>query len=182
METSCLFPSAHSEDAIHFRPQCHLLARKSVGDFFPTNCRHAWHPHCGSCSYIQTLTSAVCFPNMCTRPVKPKHCVLVVIQREKQFKTLLLLTMHREYPDKCLKCNYRHEAWFVALLWCCPGRVINNMPLWVYRTLFEPRHFLVRCRRVWTCIPSRKGSVRRSIAVEQCCRPTEFEFAHWSFL
>lgn len=103
METSCLFPSAHSEDAIHSRPQCHLLARKSVGDFFPTNCRHAWHPHCGSCSYIQTLTSAVCFPNMCTHPVKPKHCVLVVIQWEKQFKTLLLLT--GRFSPTWVKCT-----------------------------------------------------------------------------
>lgn len=71
----------HLQRQILSKPQCHLLARRSVGDFFfpalqlMTNCRHASLPHCSSCSYIQSLTSAVLSPNMCARPVKPDHCV-----------------------------------------------------------------------------------------------------------
>lgn len=33
--TSCLFPSAETKDAIQLKPPCHLLARKSLGNFFP---------------------------------------------------------------------------------------------------------------------------------------------------
>lgn len=88
--TLCLFPSAKTKDAIQFKPRCHLLPGKSLGDFFSppallTNCRHAFLPHCSSCGYIQTVTSAVCSPNMCTRPVKPNHCVLEGFTMKRAF-------------------------------------------------------------------------------------------------
>lgn len=111
-----------------FKPQCHLLTRKSVGDFFPssaldnrTNCRH---PHCSSCRYIQTVTSAVCSPNMCTRPVKPNHCVLGGFTMKRAFYNSLFQTemcspppgkTRREDPDECFKCNCRLFGLWVPL-------------------------------------------------------------------
>lgn len=64
--------------------------RNHLEIFFPprallTNCRHAFLPHCSSCGYIQTVTSAVRSSNMCTRPVKPNHCVLEGFTMKRAF-------------------------------------------------------------------------------------------------
>lgn len=85
-----------------------------------TNCRHAWLPHCSSCGYIQTMTSAVCCPNMCPHPVKPNHCVLTFIM-----KTLYLIVFQievcsplwpNEGPDECRKCDCRLHVLYEVLL------------------------------------------------------------------
>lgn len=94
--TPVLFSITKDENVIRFKPRCHLLARKSVGHFSPPSflitTPTAWLPHCGSCSYIQNLTSAMCSTNMCTSPVKPNHWVRGCFTMRSPFYNSILQT------------------------------------------------------------------------------------------
>lgn len=173
--TVCLFPSAKRRRGSNPVLTSVSSACKNISwRFFPssvldnhTNWKHAWLPHCSSCRYIQALTSAVCSPNMCTRPGKPNHCGL--LQWEEHFITTCCRQKcappsktHWEDPDKCFKCNCRLfglESCCCASLVVCVGSSINYMPLWIYGRVFEPHHVSVRCRRVWTCTPLKESPI-----------------------
>lgn len=118
---------------IQFKPWCHLLLEKSLGDFFPpallTNCRHACLPHCSSCGYIQTLTSAVRSPNMCTRPVNPDHCVLEGFTMKRAFYNSPFAdrSVHSPLAGRIqtnVMCNCRHFFFFAGSLFCRASVVV----------------------------------------------------------
>ena len=159
-----------------------------------TNCRHAFLPHCSSCGYIQTVTSAVRSSNMCTRPVKPNHCVLEGFTMKRAFYNSPFAdrNVHSPLVKRAgrIQMNvisvtagffylfFLLVVFFVVLLWLCVGGAISCMPLWVYGRLSEPPHVSVRCRQVWTCTPSKEVSLTKPFGGGKCSRTHQSLLIH----